>query len=271
MKVVLFCGGQGFMAPGVSEPVPKPMTQIGYRPVLWHVMRYYAGYGHKDFVLCLGTGGEIIKDYFLGYEEALSNDFVLGPGPGVIHLLGTDIDDWNITFVDTGAHASVGERLSSAARYLAGEEMFLANYGDVLTDLPLPEMIDAFAASRATAALASGRPNYSFHVVSHRADGTVTAIADARAADLWVNAGCFLFRSGIFAAMRPGEDLVDGCLRRLARRGELQNFRHEGFWAALDTLKDLEMLRDLNDSGSPPWAPARPVAKTPVRWAEAHR
>lgn len=153
MKVVLFCGGAGMRLRGYVDDVPKPMVQIGTRPILWHLMKYYAHFGHKDFILCLGHKGNIIKDYFLHYDEAISNDFVWSQGGKKVQYLNRDIDDWSITFVESGINATIGERLKTVEPYLEGEEMFLANYGDGLSDLELPVMIDAFRRSEAIASL----------------------------------------------------------------------------------------------------------------------
>src|SRR5512145_563723 len=124
MKVVLFCGGLGMRLRDYSDTIPKPMVHIGYRPILWHVMKYYAHYGHKDFILCLGYKANTIKQYFLDYDECVSNDFVYSQGGKQLELLASDIQDWNITFVDTGLHANIGQRLKSVQKYLAGEELF---------------------------------------------------------------------------------------------------------------------------------------------------
>ncbi|MGY2062901.1 glucose-1-phosphate cytidylyltransferase, partial [Nocardia gipuzkoensis] len=130
MKVVLFCGGYGMrMRGGTDDPVPKPMQLVGPRPLIWHVMRYYAHYGHKDFVLCLGYGAAHIKNFFLTYQESVSNDFVIRGGQ--VELLASDISDWTITFVDTGLESAIGERLRRVRPHLAGERYFLANYADV--------------------------------------------------------------------------------------------------------------------------------------------
>ena len=142
MKVVLFCGGLGMRLRDYSEIIPKPMVNIGYRPILWHVMKYYAHYGHKEFILCLGYKADVIKDYFLNYNEYLSNDFVLTKGGKDLDLLHSDIDDWKITFVDTGLTTSIGQRLRAVQKHVGGEEMFLANYADGLSDCPLPILID---------------------------------------------------------------------------------------------------------------------------------
>src|SRR5512136_780682 len=138
MKVVLFCGGLGTRLRGLSDDIPKPMVRIGYRPILWHVMKYYAYYGHKEFILCLGYKADRIKDYFLNYNEYVSNDFTMTNGGKDIQLVKSDIQDWRITFVDTGLKSNIGQRLWAVRKYLEGEEMFLANYSDGLTDLNLP-------------------------------------------------------------------------------------------------------------------------------------
>src|SRR5262250_1854147 len=124
MKVVLFCGGQGMRIREYSDQIPKPMVPIGYRPILWHVMKYYAHFGHKDFILCLGSKSDVIKNYFLNYSECASNDFTLSSGGSKINLFNSDIHDWRITFVDTGTTANVGQRLKAVEKHLADDEYF---------------------------------------------------------------------------------------------------------------------------------------------------
>src|ERR1035441_7322552 len=143
MKVVLFCGGLGLRIRD-AEDIPKPMVQIGYRPVLWHVMKYYAHFGHKDFILCLGYRGDAIKNYFLNYNECASNDVALSSSGKKIELLNRDIHDWRITFLDTGINSNIGQRLRAVKNHLEGEEEFLANYSDGLTDMPLPKQLEHF-------------------------------------------------------------------------------------------------------------------------------
>ena len=254
MKVVLFCGGLGLRLREHSESLPKPMVPIGYRPILWHVMRYYAHYGHKDFILCLGHGATAIKDYFLHYDEAISNDFVLSQGGERVELLGTDIQDWRITFVDTGLNVTIGERLRTVRRYVQDEPMFLANYGDTLTDAPLDRLVAEFGAGDATASFLSVRPaGYAFQAVTVDAAGHVTAFTEAARADLWINGGYFMLRPGLFDAMRPGEEMVEAPFARLAAAGSLATVRYEGFWAPVDTLRDVERLERLAESGAAPW------------------
>ncbi|MGA7856915.1 MAG: sugar phosphate nucleotidyltransferase, partial [Terracidiphilus sp.] len=184
MKVVLFCGGEGMRLRGYSEDVPKPMVTIGARPVLWHVMKYYAHFGFTDFVLCLGYKAEAIKHFFLTYNEAMANDFVLSDGGAKVHLLKTDIHNWNITFVDTGLNACIGERLRAVSHLLRDDDMFLANYGDTLTDANLPAMIGRARESGASASFLAVRPNYSFHVVSMDERGIVDGIHDVTRSDV---------------------------------------------------------------------------------------
>src|SRR3979490_2336969 len=141
MKVVLFCGGLGTRLREHSDTIPKPLVNIGYRPIVWHLMRYYAHFGHKDFILCLGYRGDLIKEYFVNYAEWESNDFVLSNG--TIEPFQRDVEDWRITFVETGLHANIGERLLAVRKHLKGEEWFFANYSDALTDLPLPAYLSS--------------------------------------------------------------------------------------------------------------------------------
>ncbi|MEW6224340.1 MAG: sugar phosphate nucleotidyltransferase [Chloroflexota bacterium] len=253
MKVVLFCGGQGLRLRDHSEQVPKPMVTVGYRPILWHVMRYYAHFGHREFILCLGYKADHIKDYFLNYQEARSNDFVLS-GDGNIELLARDMSEWRITFVDTGLSANVGQRLRAVRKHV-GDEPFLANYGDVLTDAPLNARIDRFLAGDAIASFMCVRPtSYSFHIVKLGDADRVAAIKDVATSDLWINGGYFIFRPEIFDLIQPGEELVQEPFARLIAAGRLQGDPYEGFWAPMDTLKDVQALQSAFDGGRPPWA-----------------
>ena len=255
MKVVLFSGGKSLRLPGQAEAVPKPMITVGYRPILWHVMRFYSHWGYSDFVLCLGHKADVVKGYFLRYNEALSNDFVLTKGGRHVELLSTDIHNWRITFADTGLNANVGQRLLAARRYLEGEELFCANYGDALTDAPLPELVADFARQNKVAAFLSVRPRYSFHMVSRDPEGLVTGITDVHGTDLWMNGGYFVFRQEVFDYIREGEDLVEEPFQRLINDDQLLAYRYDGFWMPMDSLKDLQDLQALHDSGAPPWAP----------------
>jgi glucose-1-phosphate cytidylyltransferase len=254
MKVVLFCGGLGTRLRDHSDTVPKPMVNIGYRPLLWHVMKYYAHYGHKDFVLCLGYKADVIKNYFRHYDECLSNDFVMSSGGRKVKLLNSDIQDWNITFVDTGISANIGERLRAVRSYLTNEEIFLANYTDGLTDLDLDQYIDDVVRQNKIASFLCVQPTQTFHVVTADADGAVKAIAPVEDADIWINGGFFVFRNEIFDYLAEGEELVIEPFQRLISQGQLLAHKYRGFWMAMDTFKDKERLDNLLTArGGAPW------------------
>jgi glucose-1-phosphate cytidylyltransferase len=252
MKVVLFCGGAGMRLRGYADDVPKPMVQIGARPILWHLMKYYAHFGHKDFILCLGYKGSVIKEYFLNYEESVSNDFIWSQGGKKIHFLNRDIDDWTITFVETGANATIAERLKQVEPHLQGEEMFLANYGDGLSDLELPVMIDAFQQSDAIASLLLVRPTGSLDIVKTEPGEIVTNICSMSCSDIWVNGGFFGMRKEIFQYLQPGDELVREPFQRLIERRALLAYKYAGFWKCMDTFKELQQLEELNH-GKAPW------------------
>lgn len=252
MKVVLFCGGAGMRLRGYADDVPKPMVQIGNRPILWHLMKYYAYHGHKDFILCLGYKGSVIKDYFLHYDESVSNDFVWSKGGRDIQYMNRDIDDWTITFVETGASSNIGERLKAVESHLEGEDEFLANYGDGLSDVPLPEMTEAFRKSKAIASHLLVQPTASFDLVNVGPDGWVTDICPLSGSEIWINGGFFIMRKEIFQYMRPGEELVREPLQRLIQKQALLAYKYEGFWQCMDTFKDKQHLEELN-VGHAPW------------------
>jgi len=254
MKVVLFCGGLGMRLREYSATIPKPMVEIGNRPIIWHLMRYYAHYGHTDFILCLGYQGDLIKKYFLNYEEWISNDFVLSNGGRDVNLFTSDIEDWTITFVDTGMQANIGQRLKMVEKYLDGESVFMANYSDGLTDLYLPDYIDNFYRHDKVASLLSVKPSQSFHILSMENDGLVTNLSPVRQTDLWVNGGFFVFKKEIFEYMQEGEELVVEPFQRLVKQKELIAYRHDGFWAGMDTFKEKQMFDDMYTRGERPWA-----------------
>jgi glucose-1-phosphate cytidylyltransferase len=235
-----------------SDKVPKPMVPVGNRPILWHVMKYYAQYGHTDFILALGHKATAIKDFFLNYEEAISNDFVLRSGGRDKQLLTSDIDDWTITFVDTGISAEIGQRLSRVRRYLEGEEMFLANYADGVTDLDLNEYIKMFEATGRVGGLLAVRPPQSYHVVTVK-DDEPTRIGPISGADLWLNGGYFVFRPEIFNYLDRHIDLADGAFTEMIKNHELYTHQFSGFWSPMDTFKDKQHLDGIFESGDVPW------------------
>ena len=253
MKVVLFCGGLGMrMRDGVTN-APKPMAMIGDRPLLWHVMRYYAHYGHTEFVLCLGYGASAVKDFFLSYDETRSNDFVLEGSDRQVQLFKTDISDWRITFVDTGLHSAIGERLRRVRRFVEDEEMFLANYADVFTNVPLPDMVSRFAATDAVISLLAVPPTSSHHVVDVDENGLITQVTPVRDLRQWENGGYFVIRPEIFDHLYEGEDLVEDAIVRLVPQGRVLAYPHKGYWSPADTVKERAQLDEMYHRGDCPW------------------
>jgi glucose-1-phosphate cytidylyltransferase len=255
MKVVLFCGGLGMrMRSGIDAPLPKPMMPIGSRPVLWHIMRYYAHFGHNEFILCLGFGAHAVKDYFLDYHETHSNDFVLSNAGRKIELLSSDISDWRITFVDTGIDTPIGERLRRVREHLGDDDVFLANYGDVLTDAPMNDLLDEFLETDAIGSMLAVAPQDSFHVVRISTDGCLTGIEPVAEMDMRINGGYFILRQEIFNFLDEGDDLVVNGFTRAAQTGRFRAVRFDGFWAPMDTLKERMALEEMHRSGNRPWA-----------------
>lgn len=251
MKVVLFCGGHGMRMRDGSSAAPKPMVMVGDRPLLWHVMRYYAHFGHTEFVLCLGYGAEHIKDYFLHYQETSSNDFVLHGGE--VQMLATDITDWEITFVNTGLASPIGERLRRVRHHVENEPIFLANYADVLSDAPMNGMVETFVASGAAASMMVVPPQSSFHCVEVDAHGQVERITPVSQLPLWENGGFFILTPEIFDHLPPNGDLVEDACGALAAEGRLIAQRFHGFWKPADTFKERAELDAAWFDGSRPW------------------
>jgi glucose-1-phosphate cytidylyltransferase len=273
VKVVLFCGGLGLRIRDANDSIPKPMIPIGYRPILWHVMKYYAFFGHTEFILCLGYKADVIKDYFLNYDECISNDFQLSTSARNVRLLATDTDDWKITFVDTGFKSNIGQRLKAVEKYIGGDEMFLANYSDGLTDFPLPKLIQGLERTKRTAAFLSVKPNLSYHFVSSNEDGLVTRISDVAQSGIRINGGFYVFRRDIFKYIRDNEELVVEPFQRLIQKKELMAHKYDGFFAAMDTFKDKQYLEDLYAGGTTPWEVwknAAPDTGSVRREARAH-
>jgi glucose-1-phosphate cytidylyltransferase len=253
MKVVLFCGGLGTRLREHSDTIPKPLVTVGYRPLLWHLMRYYAHYGHKDFILCLGYRGDLIREYFLNYKECMSNDFTLSEGGKRVELHSTDIHDWRITFVDTGAHSNIGQRLLRVRKLLEGEEAFLANYADGLSDVPLDELIADFHAKQVVASFVAVQSWQSFHAVHADEGGYVKTMGPMRNTEFLINGGFFALSRRIFDYINEGEELVEQPFERLIEKKLLGTYRYAGFWQAMDTLKDKIAFDRLEGQGNCPW------------------
>jgi glucose-1-phosphate cytidylyltransferase len=255
MKVVLFCGGLGTRIREYSENIPKPMIPVGAQPILWHVMKYYSAYGHRDFVCCLGFKANVIKEFFLNYRPQATADFTVSNYGAAIEPIGEPAEDWRVTLIDTGIWRNIGERLWAVRDYVKDEEMFLANYSDGLTDANLDDMIAKFKASDAVGCFLAVRPPLTYHIANIGDDGHVKEFITSDRSDMWINGGYFVFKPEIFDHMREGEELVLEPFRRLIESGKLMAYKHEGFWRSMDTLRDRQMLEDLIDQGHMPWSP----------------
>jgi glucose-1-phosphate cytidylyltransferase len=253
MKVVLFCGGLGTRLREHSDTIPKPLVNIGYRPILWHLMRYYAHYGHSEFILCLGYRGDMVREYFLRYEETMTNDFTFYPRDRRIELHTRDLDNWKITFVDTGLHSNIGQRLLRVRKYVEKDEIFLANYADGLSDLPLDKQIADFCERKVVASFAAVRSSQSFHAVHSEENGVVTRMGAMPEQPLWINGGFFVLRREIFKYLNEGDELVEEPFARLIAERNLLTFRWSGFWQCMDTFKDKIGLDRMEARGDCPW------------------
>jgi glucose-1-phosphate cytidylyltransferase len=254
MKVVLFCGGLGTRLREHSDTIPKPLVPIGHRPILWHLMRYYAHFGHNEFILCLGYRGDMVREYFLNYVEAMTNDFTLYGKDHRVELHSRDLDDWKITFVDTGLHGNIGQRLWRVRRFVEQEPMFMANYADGLSDLPLDRHVADFEQRPDAVASLAVVPNpQSFHSVHTDDAGTVLQVGPQAAGAQWINGGYFVLRPEIFRYMQEGEELVEAPFRRLVDERRLIATRWGGFWQCMDTFKDKISFDRMEARGDCPW------------------
>jgi len=253
MKVVLFCGGLGTRIREHSTAIPKPMIPVGHQPILWHVMKYYSQYGLKDFILCMGYKANIIKDFFLKARPQDFADCIISRGGSRIEFLEAADEDWRVALIDTGIWRSIGERLQAVRKHVQGEEIFLANYSDGLTYVNLNEMIAYFKASDKIACFLAVRPALMYHIADIDARGEVQEFRTFKGSDLWINGGYFIFRQEIFDFMREGEELVQEPFMRLIEAGQLMAYKYEGFWRAMDTLKDRQVLEDMIERGDVPW------------------
>jgi glucose-1-phosphate cytidylyltransferase len=253
MKVVIFCGGKGLRLRDFSETIPKPMVPVGPRPIVWHTMKYYAHHGHKEFILALGHKADSIKNFFLNYSEAMSNDFVLTDGGRTLKLLSSDIDDWKVTFVDTGIESNIGQRLMRVRDHLASDDMFMCSYADCLTDAPLDNMINNFKRSDKTMSFIAVKPSSSFHALQYDAAGDLVGIKPADQLGLYINGGYWIMRPDVFDYIESGEEVVEEPMQRMIKAKKLTAFRYDGFWACMDTFKEKMLLDDMVNSGKAKW------------------
>jgi glucose-1-phosphate cytidylyltransferase len=251
MKVVLLAGGLGTRMREETEYKPKPMVEIGGKPVLWHLMKLFAYYGVRDFVVCTGYRGDVIKDYFYNYQ-ARSNDFTVNlkrPEDRVIH--GRNYDDWTVTVADTGSDTQTGGRVKRVERHLDGP--FMVTYGDGLADVDIAKLLAFHQSHGKWATVTTVRPLSRFGVMDIKENGEVLRFREKPLTEDYINVGFFVFEPEVLQYLDQDCVLEQQPLERLARENQLMAYRHEGFWQPMDTYREYTMLNDLWNSGDAPW------------------
>ena len=256
MQTVILCGGRGTRIRDVSEDLPKPMIPVGGRPILWHIMKTYAHHGHRDFVLCLGYKGWEIKRYFFEYFLANSDVTVdlSGPGKYTVHN-SDDVEDWRVTLVDTGLDTMTGGRVKRIESYITDDE-FLLTYGDGVADVNLPKLIEFHRSHGQLATVTAVKPPSRFGELDLQGDRIVSFMEKPATVSSFINGGFFVLNRGVFAQMSRDPELVFelGVLPSLAQQGQLMAYQHDGFWHAMDSSRDHQVLNELWNAGNSPWA-----------------
>ncbi len=255
MKVIILCGGLGTRLREETEFRPKPLVEIGGRPILWHIMKLYAHYGFRDFVLCLGYRGTMVKEYFLNYE-AMNSDFTVCLGhQGQIYCHGNHQEqDFHVTLADTGLETMTGGRLKRVERYLEKSDTFMATYGDGVADLDIPALLQYHRNHGRLATVTTVRPNSRFGILEVGKKGDVLTFAEKPQLDSWVNAGFFIFNRKVMDYLDGDRCILEGePLDRLTREGQLMAYRHNGFFFAMDTYREYQYLNELWGSAKAPW------------------
>lgn len=257
MKVVILCGGKGTRLREETEYKPKPMVTIGGRPILWHIMKIYSHYGFKEFVLCLGYKGEMIRDYFLNFEER-SNDVTVtlrrNGSERICHHHPQHLEDWTITLADTGQETLTGSRIARIEPYLGKDETFLMTYGDGLSDIPIAKVAKFHLQQGTIGTVCGVHPNSRYGILE--VDGNrVTNFSEKPQLEGYINGGYAVFNREIFRYLSPDGDCIleQQPLKMLAQEGQLSVFRHEGFFYAMDTYQHYEEINRMWDRGNRPW------------------
>jgi glucose-1-phosphate cytidylyltransferase len=255
VKVVILCGGQGTRLREETEYRPKPLVNIGGKPILWHIMKMYSAYGFHDFVLCLGYKGDMIKDYFINYD-LLNSDFTIQLGTKQIikDNVAHDEAKWRVSLVDTGLETMTGGRLARIRKYIGADEEFMVTYGDGVSDVHLPDLIDFHRQSGRTATLTGVHPVGRFGELSVDGDEVRHFAEKPTSSDSWINGGYFVLNRRVFDYL-DGDDCVfeRKPLERLSAKAELGVYRHPGYWQCMDTLRDMELLNQQWVAGNAPW------------------
>lgn len=258
MKVVILCGGQGTRIRDVAADIPKPMIPIGNYPILWHIMKYYAHFNLKDFVLCLGYKGQVIKDFFLNYEAHTKDITIqLGGNKPIEYHSDHSESDWRVTLVDTGLNAMTGARVRLVQKYLAGEENFMLTYGDGVGDIDLNELFNFHLSHGKVMTVTGVRPPGRFGELMKDENQMVNEFNEKpQASGGLISGGFFICRRDIFNYLDNREDLVfeEEPMRQLVKDKQMMLYEHTGFWQPMDTYREYKLLNNLFDKGEAPWA-----------------
>ncbi len=253
MKVVILAGGKGTRFVDYPEKVPKPLALIGNRPILWHIMRTYAHYGFKDFIICLGYKGDLIKKYFIDYQTWKNKDVSINTGSNTMTLCESNTEEnWNITLVDTGVDTPTGGRVKKAAKYIDGADFFLT-YGDGVSDLNITELLAFHHGHGKVGTLTAVNPESQFGIVELDDNSLVKEFKEKPKLNKWINGGFFVFKKEFLNILTEDDILEKKPLEMLTVQKQLVAYKHQGFWRCMDTFKDYQVLNDLWKENNAPW------------------
>ena len=253
MKTVLLCGGLGTRLSEETHLKPKPMVEIGGRPILWHIMKSYENFGVNDFVLALGYKGEVIKDYFLNYH-ARQSDLLINLKSGNVSITNQTSEDWNISLVDTGAKTMTGGRLLRLKSILKDQDTFMLTYGDGVSNVDISKLLDFHRSHGKIATVTAVRPPVRFGELVVNGNKVEQFQEKPQAGEGWINGGYFVFEQEIFDFIKDDSTLLErDPLEKLAKLGQLMTFKHSDFWQCMDTIRDRDYLQDLIETGNAPW------------------
>ena len=256
MKAIILCGGLGTRLSEETQLKPKPMVEIGGRPILWHIMRGYAHFGIRDFVLALGYKGEVIKDYFLNYHPRQS-DITVHLQSGRVDYSNPAVEDWSVSLVDTGASTMTGGRLKRLQRLLASEERFMVTYGDGVGNVDLRALLAFHRAHGRKATVTAVRPPARFGDLVMQGDAVTQFAEKPQGGEGWISGGFFVFERSVLEYIDEDATILErGPLEKLSAEGNLMAYHHHGYWQPMDTLRDKNHLESLWASGNAPWMTA---------------
>ena len=254
MKTIILAGGFGTRLSEYTKLIPKPMVEIGGKPIIWHIMNHYARFGYKDFVVALGYKGEVIKNYFLQYY-AQNNDFTIDLSNGAVSYINEHTRDWRVTLVDTGAGSMTGGRVLRL-KNIIGNEDFMLTYGDAVSNVDISQLVQRYKQSGKLAMVTAVHPTARFGELQVDEDDFVRSFKEKPQVNQgWINGGFFVLSPKVFDYIENDLTTFEAePLERLAAEGQLKTYRHEGFWQCMDTVRDRDMLNKMWDEGNAPWA-----------------